>query len=241
MDPHKEAPRTSAEDVAELLADMFDAYPMDEGPTTTIALTGPDGKTHEVKADPDQLGWLGNLVVAGHADADRSHDDHPDHGVCAHCEKAPKEEGPEPEAAEHAATLHTLAPTAEELAAEPALVALIGGTITGHEILESYPAEWVVSVEDPEIPGQDATELGTNIADTPLTARLRERLPVVLAPHPNTLGELASVARADILAVAATYGVPAYAVLTNPAGATNEEFQALPTPTALAAEGWLSY
>ncbi|MFY7069076.1 hypothetical protein ACOQFV_24730 [Nocardiopsis changdeensis] len=85
MDHRKEAPRTSAEDVAELLAAMFAEYPMSDGPKTTIALTGPDGKTHKAEADPEQLGWLGNQIQAGHADADRSHYDHPDHGVCAHC------------------------------------------------------------------------------------------------------------------------------------------------------------
>lgn len=90
MDHRKEAPRTSVEDVAELLAAMFAEYPMDDGPRTTIALTGPDGTTHTVKADPEQLGWLGNQIQAGHADADRSHPDHPDHDVCAHCEKGPE-------------------------------------------------------------------------------------------------------------------------------------------------------
>ena len=133
------------------------------------------------------------------------------------------------------------APTAEDLAQAPALVVLIGGTITGHDILESYPAEWVVSLEDPEIPGQGATELGTTIPDTPMTARLRERLPVVLAPHRNTLSAHASATRIDILSVAATYSVPAYAVLTNQDGATDEELGALPTPATLDVEGWLSY
>ncbi|WP_150255279.1 hypothetical protein [Nocardiopsis deserti] len=89
------APYTTAEDVAELLAAMFTEYPMDDGPKTTIALTGPDGKTYEVKADPEQLGWFGDLVVKGHADADRSHYDHPDHRVCAHCEKGPEDEARE--------------------------------------------------------------------------------------------------------------------------------------------------
>lgn len=99
----KEAPTTSAADLVELLADMFAEYPMDvdDGPAATIAVTGPDGQSHTVQADPEQLAWLGNLVVAGHADADRSHADHPDHGVCAHCEKAPDEDQ-DPEAAEYA-------------------------------------------------------------------------------------------------------------------------------------------
>ena len=86
-----EAPRTSAADLTEVLAGMFSEYPM-------------GGQTREVKADPEQIAWLGNLVVAGHADADRSHWDHPDHGVCAHCEQ-PLDEGQDPEAAEHAAHL----------------------------------------------------------------------------------------------------------------------------------------
>lgn len=95
METTSGAPYTTAEDVAELLAAVFAEYPMDEGPKSTLALTGPDGKTHEVKADPEQLGWLGDLIAKGHADADRSHYDHPDAGVCAHCEKSPEDEAHE--------------------------------------------------------------------------------------------------------------------------------------------------
>ncbi|GAA1451123.1 hypothetical protein [Nocardiopsis tropica] len=85
-----EARPATAEDIASSLADMFDNYPMgDPGdPLTTMAFTGPDGKTHTVTADPEQLGWFADLITAGHADADRSHYDHPDHRVCAHCEQA---------------------------------------------------------------------------------------------------------------------------------------------------------
>lgn len=95
---------TNAADLAELLADMFDEYPMGEGGPVTIAVTGPDGTTHTVQADREQVAWLGNLVVAGHADADRSHWDHPDRGVYTHCERAP-DEGQDPEAIEHANNL----------------------------------------------------------------------------------------------------------------------------------------
>lgn len=87
METTSGAPYTTVEDVAELLADMFAEYPMEEGPKSTLALTGPDGKTYEVEADPEQLGWLGDLFVKGHADADRSRYDHPDHRVCAHCQQ----------------------------------------------------------------------------------------------------------------------------------------------------------
>lgn len=84
----------TAEDVAASLADMFDAYPMGapDAPLSTMAFTGPDGKAHEVKASPEHMGWLADLITAGHADADRSHYDHPDAGVCAHCEKDPEDE-----------------------------------------------------------------------------------------------------------------------------------------------------
>ncbi|WP_435113565.1 hypothetical protein [Nocardiopsis synnemataformans] len=147
----------------------------------------------------------------------------------------------ESEAAKHTAASYTLAPTAENLAANPVLVVLIGDASASQDLLDKYPAEWVVTLEDPELPGQNAHELGTNIADTPLTVRLRERLPAVLAPHPTMIGELATFARTDILTVASTYGVPAYAVLTIEDGATDEESQALPTPDILADEGWSSY
>lgn len=210
------------------IGELVTNYPTADGGTSTLTITDPDGMEHRVGLDAGQVEWIADLVERGREDADRSHDGHPDQGVCAHCEQTPE-------------TVEMPPPTPEELAQNPALVVLIGGSVTGHDILESYPTEWVVSVEAPQIPGPGASALGTNIADTPLTARLRERLPVVLAPHRNTLGKSASFARADILAVAATYGVPAYAVLTPSAGAPAEEFEALPSPATLTAEGWLSY
>jgi hypothetical protein len=146
----------------------------------------------------------------------------------------PSKEGPE-------TSDYALAPGSEDLAANPALVVLIGDGAAGQDIMQRYPAEWVVSLDDPEIPGQYASELGASTADTPLTVRLRGRLPVVLAPDSTTLGELGEFNRADILAVAATYGVPAHAVLIPEDGDTEQEFPGLPTSAELAAEGWSSY
>lgn len=79
----------AARALVEALGMMFDDYPMasPDAPTLTMTITGHGGKPLQVDADPEQLAWLARLVELGRRDADRSHRDHVDHGVCAHCGK----------------------------------------------------------------------------------------------------------------------------------------------------------
>lgn len=80
-------PRTAARELAEALGMMFDDYPMasPQAPTLTLTITGHGGKPLQIDADAGQLAWLARLVEKGRQNTDRSHYDHPDTGVCAHC------------------------------------------------------------------------------------------------------------------------------------------------------------
>lgn len=80
--PPQRSPPHQRRRLAEALGALFAKYPAspDGADTLTLTITGYGGAPLQVDGDPGQFGWIADLVEGA-----RSHDDHPDHGVCAHC------------------------------------------------------------------------------------------------------------------------------------------------------------